>query len=70
LDNVRAEKDERKEFYKHIGYGLALAFAGLLMCYMSYTQATRTEFSFTDIFTGLIVAGIIVMIRGFILFRK
>jgi hypothetical protein len=70
LDNIYAEKENRVAFFKHLAYGLTMIIAGAWMTYRSYVLSIEMGIVPTLILWGLVVSGISVLIRGFILFRK
>lgn len=68
LDNVKNDKSDQKEFYKHLFMGAFVFSAGLILTVMTYRIATSG--SMYLVFWGFMVYGIISVARAFIIFRK
>jgi hypothetical protein len=64
--NIHKDAADKKNFRKHVLAGLFFITAGVLMSLLSY----NTGSNYFVIYTGIITLGIIIIIRGFILFRK
>jgi len=70
IENVRTDIHNRKEFWKHIIFGSLIIAAGVLVNFLSYWTAVENESPSFLIIVGVLVFGVIVLIRGVILFRK
>lgn len=70
LENIYDDKYNKKEFIKHIFLGSFITIGGLLTNYLSYQFAVTTGSTTFLLIWGVVVVGIIVLIRGFILFKK
>ena len=68
LENVKNDLYDKKQLYWHILLGVMILLSGLSMTLLSYFNAIIGGSYF--IFTGLMVTGIIVIIRGVIIFKK
>ena len=60
----------QKEFIKHTILGSFITIGGLLTNYLSYQFAVATGSTTFLLIWGIVVVGIIVLTRGFILFKK
>jgi hypothetical protein len=67
LENVKADREDKKQFWKHILTGSFVFLAGLTLTLGTYYLAQPGAIFF--IFPGLMLVGIASIIRGFILFR-
>ncbi len=70
IDNVLSDKEDKKDFWKLLLAGLFTIAAGLLINYFSYAIAYNTGSLSFYLFWGIIVAGIMMISRAFILFKK
>jgi hypothetical protein len=70
LNNVREEISDKKNFWKTFFYGLGFLLSGILVSVSSWYFAISTGAMFYFFYWGLIVAGISIIARAFILFRK
>ena len=70
IENVRNDFHDKKEFWKHILMGSFMTIGGLLSSYMSYKFAEQAGSGMYIIIWGIVVTGIVTIIRGVILFRK
>jgi hypothetical protein len=70
IGNVRNDMRDKKEFWKHILTGTFITIAGLLINYLSWKSAEQNGSGMYLLIWGIVVAGIITIIRGVILFRK
>lgn len=68
LENAREDVDDKKEFYKLVFGGAFVTFGGVALTVMSYRSAVSGGVFF--VFTGIVVAGIAWVVRGFIIYRK
>ena len=70
IENVSGDNRDRKDFWKLLLMGICLIAGALAINYFSYTIAVQSgSFSFY-LFWGVIVAGLLMIVRAFILFRK
>lgn len=70
LENVKLDIEERKEFIKLIAKGAFLIIAGFAINYFSYKIAEHSNSIFFYLFWGIIITGVLLIIRAFILFTK
>lgn len=70
IENVRVDIHNRKEFWKHIIIGSLIIASGVLVNFLSYWTAVDNGSPSFVIIVGVVVFGVIVLIRGMILFRK
>jgi len=70
LENIYDDKYDKKEFIKHTILGSFITVGGLLTNYLSYQFAITTGSTTFLLIWGVVVIGVIVLIRGFILFKK
>ncbi len=70
INNVRNDLRKKKEFWKQLLMGSFITIAGLLVNYLSYKFAEETGSGEFLLIWGVVVIGIITIIRAFILFRK
>jgi hypothetical protein len=68
LENVKNDLHDKKQLYLHILIGAFILLSGLAMTILSYISAFQGG-SYL-IFYGLVVTGIIVIIRGVITYKK
>jgi hypothetical protein len=67
LENVKNDQSDTKEFYKHLFRGAFFFLAGLSMTIKGYSMASSGGIYI--VFTGLMVYGIVQIIRSFIIFK-
>lgn len=70
LSNVKEEIADKKNFWKTFFYGLGFLISGILVSLASRYFAISAGAMFYIFYWGLIVAGISIIARAFILFRK
>jgi hypothetical protein len=70
LENIRTERHDRNNFWKSFALGLVLIVSGLVLSFLTNYIARSTGGSLYLVFWGLVVAGISMLIRAFIIFRK
>ena len=70
IDNVKKDLHNKKEFRKHVLMGSFMTIAGLLINYLSYKFAEENGSGMFLLIWGIVVTGIITILRGIILFRK
>lgn len=68
LENAKHDKSDNNEFYKHLFGGTFVFMAAAIMTFGTYSVAVPGGIYF--IFWGLMVSGIIMIIRAFLFFRK
>lgn len=68
LGNVKADIEDRKQFWKHMLNGGFVFLAGLALTIGTYVMAGPDHTYY--VFSGLMLVGIGSIVRGFILFRK
>jgi len=66
IQNVEADIADKKSFRNSIIMGSFYIIAGMLINYMSYSAPSNIYI----IFWGIVVFGIVTIIRGFILYKK
>lgn len=69
IENIREEGDDRKSFRNSMIMGLFYLLGGGAFNVISYMSATNMGVGFFYLFWGVIVLGIVTIIRGFILYR-
>ena len=70
LNNVKGDVDDRKGFWKTFFYGFCFLLSGVIVSLASRRFAIASGALFYIFYWGLIVAGISIMARAFILFRR
>lgn len=70
LDNIKEDAADKKSFWKTLFYGLGFLLAGFLLSLSSRYFALSTGAMFYVFFWGMMVTGISIMVKAFILFRK
>ena len=70
LENVKNDIYDKKEFWKHLIMGSIIVIAGLAINYLSYNHAEETGSGYFLALWGVVVIGIIIIMRGIIIFRK
>lgn len=70
LNNVKKEIANKKNFWKTFFYGLGFLISGILVSLASWYFAISTGAMFYFFYWGLVVAGISIIARAFILFRR
>lgn len=68
LANVKNDQSDTKEFYKHLFGGAFFFLAGLAMTIKGYSMVSPGGMYI--VFTGLMVYGIVQVVRAFVLFKK
>jgi hypothetical protein len=68
LENVKNDKSDKKEFYKHLFRGIFVFFAGVILTFGTYSIAMPGGLYF--VFWGFMVYGIFSITRAFIIFKK
>ena len=69
IENVRDDKDDLKSFRNSLIMGGFYIGGGLLLNFFSYNFATAANSVFFYFFWGIIVLGLVTIIRGFILYK-
>ncbi|MEO7310802.1 MAG: hypothetical protein ABIX01_10425 [Chitinophagaceae bacterium] len=70
LDNVKDDVHDKKEFRKHWVSGSFITIAGLLVNYLSYEISEKYGAGSFLLLWGIVLFGILIIVRGFIIFRK
>ena len=70
LDNVKEEAADKKSFKKTFFYGLGFLVTGILVSLASRYFALSIGAAFYIFYWGLIVAGISIIARAFIIFKR
>jgi len=70
LNNIYEDANKKKQFKKHIFNGTFVTIAGLLINYLSYKFAYQSGSGTFLLIWGIVVIGIINILRGLILYRK
>ena len=70
IQNIKADNRDRMDFWKLILMGLFFIIGGLVINYFSYHIAVRSNSIFFYLYWGILVVGIIMLIRAFSLYRK
>jgi hypothetical protein len=70
IENVKTDLSDKENFRKELWKGIAVTFGGLLLNYLSYTTSIVTGSTIAFIFWGIIVFGISIIARAFILFKR
>ena len=70
LDNIKEDVQDRRNFWKTLFYGISFLIAGILVTVASRQFAISTGALFYLFYWGLIITGISIIIRAFIIFRK
>ena len=70
LENVKKDTADKKNFWITFFYELGFLLLGAALSYYSYRFAFKTGAFFYILFWGVIVTGISIMARAFILFKK
>ena len=68
LENVKNDVEDKKQFWKNVLRGLFVFISGLILSIGTYQLAAPG--GFYCIFSGIMLVGIISVIKGYILFRK
>ena len=70
IQNVEDEKDDKKSFRNSMIMGIGYIVGGIVINIFSYKFAVESNSFVFYIFWGIVVVGIVTVIRGFILYRK
>ncbi len=70
IDNVYNDISDKRNFWKLLFSGVFFILAGFILNLLSYRIAVNSISVIFYLFWGIIVAGIILIIRAFVLFRK
>jgi hypothetical protein len=68
LENVRSDKSDKKQFYKHFFGGIFIFLAGALLSWETFSRAQPGGLFF--VFTGIMLYGIFAVTQAIIIFRK
>jgi len=70
IENIHDDKSDNKSFRNSLIMGAFYIVGGLLINIFSYRIAANSNSLFFYFFWGIIVLGIVTIIRGFILYKK
>ena len=70
LDNVLNDLRDRKDFYKMLVMGIFTVAGGLLLNFLSYNYSMRTGALGYYVFWGVVVAGIVMLIKAVGMYRN
>ena len=70
IENLQDEESDKKSFRNSLLVGIFYIVAGILINFFSYKIAVNNNSFFFYLFWGIIVLGIVTIIRGFILYKK
>ena len=70
LGNIQEDAADKKNFWKTLFYGIGFLIAGILVTVASYFFSISGGLLFFIFYWGLIVTGISIIARAFIVFRK
>ncbi|MBL0357725.1 MAG: hypothetical protein IPP72_12950 [Chitinophagaceae bacterium] len=70
IENIRNEASDRKSFINSIIMGAFFIICGLLINILSYRVSENRSSSSFLLFWGIVVTGVVTIVRGFILYRK
>ena len=70
IENVRADNRNKIDAWKLVVMGISFIIGGIYINYFSYQIAVNANAAFFYLFWGIIVAGILMLIRAFSLFRR
>ena len=69
VENVQDDKDDKKSFRNSLIMGGFYLGAGFLLNYFSYNIAVTANSVFFYLFWGVLVLGVVTIIRGFVLYK-
>lgn len=70
IQNIMEEKEDNKSFRNSMIMGAFFIIAGLAINILSYTLSDNMGASSFLLFWGIVVTGIVTVIRGFILYKR
>jgi len=70
LENVKSDRNKRKNFWLTVLSGCVFVVLGLILNFASWYFSVRANSPFAYVFWGIIVFGIVTIFRGFVLFKK
>jgi hypothetical protein len=70
IENVLLDKQRKRSFWLLLFGGILVIAVGFGLNYYSYKMASTSNTSFFHLFWGIMVVGLIMIIRAFILFKK
>lgn len=70
VENVHEDYYKKRELRKHLVLGSVITVGGLATNYFSYQYAVSVGSGSFLLVWGVVVTGIVVLVRGWILFRK
>ncbi|WP_276484081.1 hypothetical protein [Paraflavitalea pollutisoli] len=69
IENIREEGEDRKSFRNSLIMGGCYLIGGSALNAISYLSATNVGAGFFYLFWGVMVLGVVTIVRGFILYR-
>ncbi len=69
IENVNDDKADKKSFRSSLIMGGFYLASGLLLNYFSYSIAAASNSFFFYLFWGILILGIVTIVRGFILYK-
>lgn len=70
IDNVLSDERDRRDAWKLVFMGVFFVLGGLYINYSSYSIAVNNNAGFFYLFWGIVVAGILFLVRAYLLFRR
>jgi hypothetical protein len=70
INNIKNDRSDRKSFRASMIMGSCYIVVGMLINLLSYRFATKMNTTGFYLFWGIVVFGIVTIIRGFMLYRK
>lgn len=70
IENIQNDLHDKRSFWKLIFSGIFFILSGLTINYLSYRIAANQNAIFFYLFWGIIVVGIGLLFKAFIIFRK
>jgi len=70
IENVKTDLSNKTEFKKELVKGIAFTILGLILNIVSYIAFSNTGSFFWIVYWGIIVFGITLIFRAFIIFKK
>lgn len=70
IANIRQDVEDRKSFRNSMIMGIFYLVSGVAANWFSYSIAENANATYFYLFWGIVVLGIVTIIRGFILYKK
>ena len=70
IQNIKTDERDRRDFWKLIIMGLFFVVGGLTINFLSYRIAINVNASYYYVYWGVVVIGIIFLIRALSMYRK